>query len=179
MTNLQIMYIIFSGVGAFFLLISMFGGDVDGDIDIGDGDISDGDSGTESTSVFSIRTIATFLLGFGVAGWLAIRGGYGVTGQLISGFITGLIITSLYFLVMKFIYSMQGSSMVSSSNMIGKKGIINIPTTNTGIAQFKISTGSGFHEYSCKEENDIKLKQNDTIEIISDLGGGTLLVKKS
>jgi len=181
MESLQFLYIIMAGVGAIFLIISIFGGDTDGvDLDVGDAefDISDAEAGTDSVSLFSIRTMATFLLGFGVAGWLAMRGEHGIVGQIIAGFVTGLVITFLYFLVMKFMYSMQGSSIVSSATMIGKIGIINIPTTSTGIAQMKITTASGFHEYSCKEKDNTKLKQNDSVKIVSDLGGGTLLVEK-
>ena len=181
MESLQILYIILAGVGAFFLLFSIFaGGDAEIDLDVGDidFDISDAEAGADSASVFSLRTLATFLLGFGLAGWIAFRGEHGIGIQIISGFTTGLLISFLYFLVMKLMYGMQGSSIVSSRTLIGKQGIINIPTTSIGIAQLKVTTHSGFQEYSCKEKNDTKLKQNDLVNIISDLGGGTLLVEK-
>jgi len=73
---------------------------------------------------------------------------------------------------------MQGSSIVSSIDMVGKRGIINIPTTSSGVAQMKINTNAGFHEYTVKEQESKKLNQNDLVEVISDLGGGNLLVKK-
>ena len=183
MEKLQILYIILAIVGAFFLVLSIFGGDgdVEVDLDVGDidFDISDAESPSDSISVFSIRTLATFLLGFGIAGWTVMNGGGGIGAQILAGFGAGLFISFLYFLVMKFMYSMQGSSMVSMANLVGKEGIITIPTTNTGVAQVKVSTEAGFKEYTCKEVKDRKLKHNEKVKITSgSIGLGTLEVEK-
>lgn len=183
MEKLQILYIILAIVGAFFLVLSIFGGDgdVEVDLDVGDVDfdISDAESPSDSVSVFSIRTLATFLLGFGIAGWSVMRGDGGVAWQIVAGFGTGLVISFLYFLVMRFLYGMQGSSMVSVASLVGKEGIITIPTTTTGVAQVKVSTESGFKEYTCKEVKDRKLAHNETVKITSgSIGLGTLQVEK-
>jgi hypothetical protein len=107
------------------------------------------------------------------------RGDGGVGWQIIAGFGAGLFISFLYFLVMRFMYSMQGSSMVSMANLVGKEGIITIPTTNTGVAQVKVSTEAGFKEYTCKEVKDRKLAHNETVKITSgSIGLGTLQVEK-
>jgi len=182
MENLQILYIILAAVGAFFLVLSMFGGDVDGvDLDVGeaDFDISDAESPTDSVSVFSLRTLATFLVGFGLAGWSVMRGDGGITAQILAGFGAGLVISFLYYLVMRLMYSMQGSSMVSAESLVGKEGIITIPTTDTGVAQVKVSTEAGFKEYTCKEVKERKLSHNETVKITSgSIGLGTLQVEK-
>jgi membrane protein implicated in regulation of membrane protease activity len=179
--EVQTLYLIMALAGMVILVLSIFGGDADGlDLEVGDVDfdISDAEVGNDSVSLFSIRTLSTFLLGFGIAGWLTVKGEYTLTVQLITGFLSAFLITLLYFFVMKGMYSMQGSSMVSSIDMIGKRGVINVPTTSTGIAQMKINTNAGFHEYTVKEHENKKLNQNDLVEVISDLGGGNLLVKK-
>ena len=183
MENLQVLYIILAAVGAFFLVLSIFGGDADAevDLDVGDVDfdISDAESPSESVSVFSIRTLATFLLGFGIAGWSVMRGDGGIAAQILAGFGTGLVISFLYYLVMKFLYGMQGSSMATAASIIGKQGVITIPTTKTGIAQVKVKTVAGYSEYTCKEATGKKLTQNETVKITSvEAGMGSLTVEK-
>jgi len=182
MESLQILYIVLAAVGMLFLMISIFtGGEADLDLNVGDADfdVSDAESGSDSVAIFSIRTLSTFLLGFGIAGWTVMRGDGGVFAQLLAGFGAGLAISFLYFLVMKGMYAMQGSSMATTKDLIGKQGTITIPTTKTGIAQVRLATVSGNSEYTCKEVKGRKLKQNDTVTVITaDMGIGTLVVEK-
>ena len=182
METLQIVYIGMFVVGAIFLLISIFGGDTDGiDLDVGDVDfdIADAESPTDSVSLFSIRTLATFLVGAALGGWTAFRNGSEIGGQIFWAFFIGLIIAGLYYLVFRGMYAMQGSSTPSAAELIGKEGNITIPTTSTGIAQVRVATKNGLVEYQCKEINGKKLKQNDTVRVTSTtLGIGTLGVEK-
>ena len=183
MEKLQILYIVLAAVGAVLLLLSIFGGDAEAeiDLDIGDPDfdISDVESGTDSVSLFSIRTLATFILGFGVAGWSVIRLDGGVTWQILAGLVAGTIIAFLYFIVMKFLYSMQGNSMATAASLIGKEGTITIPTTTTGVAQVRINTVSGLSEFTCKEKSGKKLRKNQSVKILSvDAGMQSITVEK-
>lgn len=180
METLQLIYIAMCFAGGVFLLISIFGGDLDSDfdLDLGDGDF-DAATDSESVSVFSFRTIATFLLGAGIGGWSAFGAGAVIGWQIFWAFFAGLVIAALYFLVMKGLYSLQGSSTPSASELIGKEGVITIPTTSTGVAQVRIATKNGNVEYTCKEVNKKDLKQNDTVKITSSsMGIGTLSVEK-
>jgi len=181
MEPLQILYIMMGAVGVFFLALSIFGGDADGvDLDIdGDFDISDVEAGVDSPSVFSMKFIATFLLAFGIAGVVVSYNGGGVGAQLGWGAGIGLAVSALYFFIMKFMYSMQGSSIVDAESLIGKTAIVSIPTTSSGKGQIRISTNTGSTEYSCIEQNSKKLKQNQTVKVVSVVDAGTLLVKTS
>lgn len=185
METLQIIYLAMAVVGGIFLALSIFGGDVDGDLsldlDIGDPDfdVSSAESGTDSVSVFSIRTAATFLLGAGLAGWTSFNQGAGLGWQIFWGVIVGVIIAGLYYLVMKGLYAMQGNSTPSAAELMGKEGIITIPTTTTGVAQVRLATKNGNVEYTCKEINKKNLKQNDSVKVTSvTMGIGTLGVQK-
>jgi membrane protein implicated in regulation of membrane protease activity len=183
METLQIIYLILALVGGLFLVISIFGGDADADIDLDVGnvdfDISDAESPSESVTIFSLRTLATFLLGAGIAGWTSFNNGAPLGWQIFWGFFTGAIIAFLYYLVMRGLYSLQGSSTPTASELIGKQGIITIPTTTTGVAQVRISTKNGNVEFTCKEKDNKILKQNDTVKITSTkMGLGTLGVEK-
>lgn len=175
----QILYFIFAGIGIIFLLLSMFGGDFHSDInfEIGhDFDISNAEVSSDSPKIFSIRSIATFLLAFGIAGLLCVYMHKGIAVQLISGFISGGIVTFLYFLVMKLMYSMQGDSGIETSSLIGKQAVVTTPTTSTGILQVKVLSENG-NEYTAREINGKILKQNETVKILA-FSSGILTVEK-
>jgi len=181
MESLQILYIILAAVGVIFLGISIFtGGEADIDLDVGDVDfdVSDAEVGNDSVSLFSIRTLATFLLAFGLAGWSTFRGGAGITVQILSGFGAGLVVSFLYYLVMKGMYAMQGGSAISAIDLIGKTGTISIPTTDSGKGQVRIATNTGSTEYNCIEKSNKKLKLNELVNIAGVIDAGTLLVEK-
>lgn len=183
METLQLVYLGMLIAGGIFLLISIFGGDIDSDIDIdlgdADFDISNVETETESVSVFSMRTLATFLLGAGIAGWTAFNSGAAIGWQIFWGFFAGIFIAFLYYLVMKGLYALQGSSTPSAVELIGKEGVVTIPTTSTGVAQIRLATKNGNVEYTCKEINGKTLKQNDTVKVTStSMGVGTLSVEK-
>jgi membrane protein implicated in regulation of membrane protease activity len=169
MGPLQILYIVLAAVGTVLLLISLFGMDaeMDVDLDVGntDFDISNAESGETSVSLFSIRTLSTFILAFGVAGWTVLRGDGAVVWQILAGFGAGVVVSFLYYLVMKFLYSMQGNSMTTAASLIGKEGTITIPTTSTGVAQVRVNTVSGLSEFTCKEKSGKKLNKNETVKI--------------
>jgi len=183
MEPLQILYIVLAAVGTVLLLISLFGMDaeMDVDLDVGnpDFDISDVESGETSVSLFSLRTLATFILAFGIAGWSVLRGDGAVVWQIFAGFGAGLVVSFLYYSVMKFLYSMQGNSMTTAASLIGKAGTITIPTTSTGVAQVRVETLSGLSEFTCKEKTGKKLHKNDTVKITSvETGMQSITVEK-
>lgn len=179
MTALQIMYVTLSGIGALLLLLSIIGIGDDLDLDVGDPefDISDAEVSVDSPSVFSFRTLSTFLLTFGIAGMVSYHNGAGLSVQLISGFVVSLVVTFLYFLLMKGMYNMQGDSSVSSSQLIGKEAIVTTPSTSTGLIQVKFLSGTN-EEYTARETNSKKLKLNDKVKILSS-NSGLLVVEHS
>ena len=182
MEPLQMLYISLSGIGGLFLLLSIFGGEVEGvDLDVGDADfdITDADVDVDSPSIISIRTLATFFLAFGIAGIICINQGVGVWGQIAWGMGAGVVVTLLYFLVMKGMYAMQGSSISGAEDLIGKEGVVTIPTTESGIGQVRVLAKVGSTEYTCAEKDGKKLKKNDKVTIVSSAGAGTLVVEKS
>lgn len=180
MSGIEIMYLVFVLIGVVFLGISLISGgaDLDLNLEVGDPDfdISDAEVVTDSPSVFSMRTISTFLLAFGIAGIVTVYNGGGLGAQISAGFIAGFTTAAFYFFVMKGMYSMQGSSNVDSSNMVGSIGTVTTPTTDTGICQVRVNSHVGAHEYTCREVNNKKLKQNQSVKVIQAFGG-TLTVE--
>lgn len=180
MTGFEIMYAAMAGIGAVFLILSLIGLDGEVDIEIGeaDFDISDAEVGVDSPGYFSMKTMATFLVCFGVAAYVTTFKGMGIPMQLVNGFLAGLVVSFLYFLVMKGMYAMQGDSSVSGATMLGKTAIVTTPTVGSGIAQVKFTSGGLNEEYTAREMNNVKLKINETVKVVSSNGGVLMVVKQ-
>lgn len=179
MSTIQIIYLVLGALGAIFLTLSIIGMDGDVEVDIGDADVelSDAGVGVDSPSLISMRTIATFLLLFGIIGYLCDYMGYGTFIQLLISTGAGFGTALLYGLVMKGMYAMQGDSSVSSTTLIGKTVIVTTPTVSSGICQVKFMEVGVNDEYTAREIDNIKLKQHDTA-IVKFSNGGILTIKK-
>lgn len=179
MSTLEIIYLVLGLVGAIFLGLSIFGMDGDVEVDIGeaDFDISDAEVGVDSPSLISFRTIATFFLVFGISGFLGNHLGYSTMVQLIVSLSSGLGVGVLYGLVMKGMFAMQGDSSVSEKTLVGKTAIVTTPSVTSGICQVKFTSSALNEEYTAREINNVMLKQNQPVTVISS-SGGMLMVEK-
>lgn len=173
MTELQIAHIIMAGMGLLFLVITIFSGDFELDLDSPDIEIDQMHTAADSPSIFSLRVLATFLLAFGMAGLICISNGIGLSGQIMSGLGAGLVMAALYFIVMKLMYKMQGDSSVSSYSVIGKVGVVTTPTTESGLLQVKVDN----IEYMAREADKGILEKNELIKVVSSSGGSLIVTK--
>jgi membrane protein implicated in regulation of membrane protease activity len=170
------LYYVFIGIGTCILLLSLIGGDIlDMDIDT-DMDMNV-DGVTDSTSVFSLRTISAGFLSFGTGALMMNHNGYGLTLQILVGCLTGGLVVYLVYLLTKALYSFQGDSNTSLASLVGKSGIITIGTSPSGNAQLKVDTNNGPKEYTCKETTSTLLRQSDIVKI-TDKIGNLLIVSK-
>lgn len=179
MSGLEIMYAVMTGIGAVILVLSLIGLDTEVELDIGEAnfDISDAEVGVDSPGYFSMKTMASFLVAFGIAAYITISKGGGIPLQILAGFGSGLMVSGLYFLVMKGMYAMQGDSSVSVETLIGKEAIVTTPTVGSGILQVRFMAGVVNEEYTAREVNNVKLIQNEKVKVLS-VSGGILTVEK-
>lgn len=173
MDGLQIAYVIMAGIGLLFLAITIFSGDFELDLDSTHIEIAQLHTEVDSPSVFSLRTFATFLLAFGLAGLICVSKGIGLGGQIISGFGAGVIMAGLYFIVMRLMYKMQGDSSVSAHSLVGKIGYVTTPPTSSGLLQVKVDN----IEYMAREVDKGILQKNETVKVVSSAGGSLLVTK--
>ena len=165
----MVLYFIFAILGTFILLFSLFGGG-DHHIEFAhDAHDVHGDSGgdNDSPKVLSLRTIASFLLAFGIAGIVCVSFDKGLMAQLIWGFSSGLFTVGLVYLIMKLFYSQQGYSTFNISELIGADCVVTVGTTSSGIASVRVLTPDGAREYTCREIAGEKLERNDVVTIKS------------
>jgi hypothetical protein len=129
-----LVFLALAAVGLLFLLVTaLFGHDVEADLAAG-ADISEGAPGA-----FSVKTFAVFLAAFGTVGGLA---HYVVRGQpravLVSstlGVLSGVVLSAVYLLAMRLIYSQQASSLITDRELVGVEGRVTVAIPPDGLGE--------------------------------------------
>ncbi len=125
-------------VAGFILLVggSIFGHDHDGHFDHG----HDGDHGAEAAvSVFSVKVIGSFILGFGAGG--AIAAFYGAN-PLVASFVglgVGVLMGLLMYGVMRLIYGQQATSIVTTDTAVGEIGTVTTAIGSDGTGEVDLT----------------------------------------
>ena len=128
------MFIFISIALACFLLVItglIFGHDTDADHDISHGEV-----GSEhAISIFSVKVLATFGMGFGAAG--AISRHYGLDNLAASGvgLLTGCALGGLMYLFISLMAKQQASSLVATSSLVGCNGVVTVEIEADGLGE--------------------------------------------
>lgn len=172
------LYITLLLLGLVVFALSAFGG-VDHDFDFGHHDFDFGhhdvDSGNvDSPGLFSVRTISALFAGFGVAGILAkLVLNWGVGGQLLLGFGTGLVFAALAWLIMYAFYTQQAGAVKDATTTIGKTAVVTVGTGDQGIGECRVD--NFYHTF--REKNNNKVGLNEIVKVV-EAETGLLVVEK-
>jgi hypothetical protein len=128
----------------------------------------------QNPGLFSIRTIAAFITGFGVSGLTSkLILGWGIGGQLALGFATGIVLSILAFGLFVAFYSQQAGDVTDASEFIGKSAVVTIGSGNQGIGECRV----GNLYYTCRDKNGKSFISNEIVKVVeADLG--LLIVEK-
>src|SRR5437764_2930518 len=117
---------------------SVFGHDHDHDAHV-DHD-HDGEGADEpAVSIFSIKVLATFVMGFGAGGAIAANYAAGPLAATGVGFATGVVLALLMYAVLRVIYSQQATSLVATESIKGKTGTVTVAIGNNAIGEVTVT----------------------------------------
>ena len=173
-----------AGCGIFFLFSLFFGGDGDGDVDFGHGDVDAGgmdhdvDGGHGSgPSVFSIRTVMLFGVGFGAAGAIAKHSGYTVIGASLWGALLGVVMATIGYFFIVALMSQQSSTISNPKKLIGKNGRITVAITESSLGEIETVDEHGTGTtLLARSENGTSINAGAAISIV-DVVGSQAIVK--
>jgi len=118
------------------------GGDLGGGIEVEaevdvDGGIEGGDiSETGGPGFLGIKLIFSFIIGFGLAGFLAFRFQWPLP-HILAGFIGGIIVYTLVYQLLKLLYKQQANTLVSSTSVVGKRAVVTSALLKGGTGEVK------------------------------------------
>lgn len=175
-------YLVLLFLGLAIFAMAIFA-NLDHDISIGDHDFSghdlhvshEGDNnGNMTPGLFSVRTISALFAGFGVAGLVAkLLLGWGMGGQLILGFVTGIVLAVVAYLIMLGFYSQQAGGVRDASNFIGRTALVTTGTGSQGIGECSIDN----QHYTFREVANNHLYLNEIVKVVK-VQDGQLVVEK-
>lgn len=157
-------------------LSQMFGGDHDHDSghDVGVDHDHDGDA---NMSVLSFKVLWMFTVGFGAGGFFAARTGLDVLISSIWGIAVGIVMASLGYFMMNYLYKHQGSSVIKVESAIGLLAVV-----DTAIAPGKFGevhcTVGGRVEYFQACSTSGTLIPASTLVLVTKTIGNMLVVEK-
>ena len=163
-------FLIVGGLGFVLFLISMFGGgehDFDHDAGV---DSSDSGGDNDGSSFFSYRTIVTFMTAFGAAGALAKHFGLNMLWSSLIGVVVGIAFGLFAWWLMRLAFQQQASSLVTSSDILGKTAIVNIQITGGNLGEISVEAKGQRKCYQAKSVGGITITENSAVKITEDSG---------
>ena len=161
---------------AIFLLqaiMTLVGMDADYDLDFVDGDTMDAGG---AMSLFSIRSIVNFFLGFG---W----GGVTMIGKTDSTFLiylvailAGCLFAYCYLYMRRKLKGLESNGMLNLSECVGMKGntYLRIPGNRKGKGKIQISVNGSIHEFDAVTDGS-EIPTGSNIRIVAIVGNSMLV----
>lgn len=160
---------------AFFIIMVggfLFGHDHDAAHDHG---FDHGDAAT--ISIFSMKVVATFGMGFGAAGTIA---SYYHQDTLISsliGVVSGFVLASVMWLFLNMLSKQQSTSLVETNTLVGQTGTVTIAIEKNGSGEVAISAAGNYGTYSARSLSAKSIAKGKSIRVIQ-TSGSLLLVEE-
>lgn len=126
---------------------------------------------------FSCRTILMFAAGFGAGGLVGSGLGLSEPLTLVPAFGFGVLAGVLSYLVVRFLYGEQGSTVIEPSDYIGLVGRISIPIPKGRLGQVMLDVKLQKKRIPARSEGGEAISTNTQVEIVS-AEGGVLIVRK-
>ena len=154
-------------------------GDIDADIDF---DVADG--GTMDTggalSLFSVRTIVNFLMGFGWGGVCFDKYIDNDILLILSAIAVGVVFVMALLFVIRKIMKLESSGNIVMEDCVGKTCdvYLRIPANNSGKGKVQISLNGTIFEFDAVTNDAESLPTGSKVTVVENLGSSTLLVKR-
>lgn len=166
---------------AIFLVQSIFSfigmdGDIDFDTPDFDGDTMDAGG---ALSLFSVRSIVNFFMGFGWAGVTFYGHVSPVWLVYVLSIAVGLLFGSIFFVVRKYLMKLEGSGAYDIKEAVGKQANVymRIPAERSAQGKIQISLRGSIHELPAVTDGEM-LASGTHVKVTEVLGENLLLVEK-
>lgn len=107
------------------------GGDIEADLEV-EGGISE----AGGPGFLGIKLIFSFIIGFGLAGFLAYHLQWPIP-HILSGLIGGVIVYAIVYQLLKLLYKQQANTLVSSASVVGKRALVTSALLKGGTGEVK------------------------------------------
>lgn len=154
-------------------------GDADADFDFS-GEAGDTMDFGGVMSLFSVRNIVNFFMGFG---WGGVCIGNYTDNKLIlyvGATIIGLIFVAIFFLLVKQILKLENNGNINMNDCIGKvcDVYLRIPAAKGGKGKVQMSLNGSVLEWDAVTEDSETINTGSKVKVVALMGSSTLLVER-
>ena len=170
---------IFFAIACFGFIVlvggSLFGGhDHDHSHDFGYG--HDHIGGNEPTvSIFSMKVIGTFIMGFGATGTIAKYYKADTVLASVAGIGGGIILGFVMYLTLKVIYGQQSNSLVRTEETLNQIGVVTLGIDPGALGKVEVSIGDIRRIYMARSLGNTSFVKGDRVKVV-DCHGSQLVV---
>ena len=134
--------------------------DVDGDHDVGH------DGGADhAISIFSVKVLGTFGMGFGAAGAIASQYGLGNLAASGVGLGAGCVLAGIMYLFLSLIFKQQASSLVATSSLVGCNGVVTVEISADGLGEVGVSFGNKYSNFRAKSDKGTLIPKGRAVRV--------------
>lgn len=147
------------------------------DHDLGDASHEAGVDSHGVIGIFSMRVIATFIMGFGAAGAVALHYGAGYPIASLIGIAAGMVLAALMYGIMLLFIEQQASSVTPTDSLVGCTGTVTVPIDKDSMGEIGVSLGGEYHTFTARAHGGT-LGKGSTVRIVG-VSGSVLTVDKA
>ncbi len=182
MSSLEQTYWIIAIIGSVIFIVIMimtlFGGDMDSDMELDEGDFQADDGGV-GFQFFTFKNLVAFFTIFGWTGVVCIDNGFSTGLTLFIAAIAGLAMMVATSSLFYFMYRLSESGTLQIKNAVGTIGEVYLPIganrSKTGKIQIKVQ--GALRELEALTDEDVDLKTGTVIKVTEVISAELLLVQ--
>jgi hypothetical protein len=167
-------FLLIGASGLAFLIVSYFFGELFEVFDIG-GDLS-ADTDDGGPGFFSMKVLSVFVTAFGGVSALAVAKDYSASISTLFGLIGGIAMAGVVYYFGRLLYSQQSSSLISPTELVGRKAevIVGIPAGGSG--QVRCLVGESMIEKIAHARDGSAIPQHAMV-LIEEVFGESVIVR--
>jgi len=147
------------------------------DHDLGDASHEAGVDSHGVIGIFSMRVIATFIMGFGAAGAIGLHYGTGYPAASLIGVAAGMVLAALMYGIMLLFIEQQASSITPTDSLVGSTGTVTVPIDKDSMGEIGVSLGGEYHTFSARADCG-PLCKGSAVRVVA-VSGSILTVDKA
>jgi membrane protein implicated in regulation of membrane protease activity len=166
-------FLLIGAIGLAFLIISYFFGEIFEMLDLGGLDVDHGDGGP---GFLSLKIMSVFVTAFGGVSALGVAKEFSTLSSALFGLIGGVALAGVVYYFGRLLYSQQSSSLISSTDLVGRKAevIVSIPAGGSG--QVRCLIGESMIEKIAHARDGSAIPQHSMV-LIEEVFGESVVVR--
>ena len=146
-------------------------GDVGHDVDAGDSE--------PTISVFSMKVMATMLMGFGAAGAIATNYGADYVVASLIGLLSGCVLAGLMYLVLLLFFKQQASSLIPTEAAVGCRGAVTVSIGDGTPGEIGLSVEGQYRTFLATSQDGKAIPKGQTVRVVKMLGGQLVVERET